>query len=330
MSIKHFAAVVLVGTALLVGAIMLLNGLVDPYARYGTGLLSPLVEQPRRDKYVLLRDLTPPPEIVLLGSSRAMPLRPALIETLTGRTAFNAGVSRAMPLDYDVFARYALEGLERPPEQIVVCVDLQALHPTVIWNDPNWLADSPLGAYARDASPTFSLEDALTGLTSGRQAGDSLQSIQRNLTDDTLGRPLYDRLGTIIPYDSGDPPRRPFDDYTYWESFDHIPPERLAELDDLFALTSSHDVSLTIVLLPYAADALAILRGIDNFNRQQAALVDFLRDRQATYGFAFHDWTDPASIGLDPQGFGDYYHMTQANADRVVEALFGPSAPAED
>lgn len=323
MSIRRFTTIVLVGAALLVGVTMLLNWLVDPYARYGTSLVNPLVELPRRDKYVLLRDSTPPPDIVILGSSRAMYLRPDLIERLTGMTAFNAGVSRAMPLDYYVFAHYALDGLSRPPQQIVVCIDLQALHPTVVWNDPSWLSDSPLRDYGESAAPPFSLEDLLIGLISGRQVDDSLQSIQRNLGSDDLGRPLYDSQGGIIPYDDvGDPARMPFEDYTYWQSFDHIPPERLDELSNLFTLVDDHHVKLTVVLLPFASDALAAMRQIDNFNRQYAALLDFLDAQQAIHGFALDDWTDPATFGGDPAGFGDYYHMTQANSDRVVEALF--------
>jgi len=330
MSIRRFTVIVLAGAALLVGTTMLLNWLVDPYARYSTGLIDPLVEQPRRDKYVLLRDLTPPPEIVVLGSSRAMYLRPDLIEVLTGKTAFNAGVSLAMPLDDYVFAHYALDGLSQPPEQLIVCVDLQALHPTVIWNDPSWLAESPLREYADNASQAFSLEDLLIGLISGRQIDDSVQSIQRNLSGDDLERPLYDSHGGIILYDDvGHPARMPFEDYAYWQSFDHIPPERLDELSSLFALADDRDVKLTVVLLPFASDALAAMRQIDNFNRQYAALLDFLDAQQALHGFTLYDWTDPAAFGGDPDGFGDYYHMTQANSDRVVEALFAAGDPPE-
>ncbi len=329
MSIRRFVTIVLAGSALLVSVTLLLNGLVDPYARYGTNLINPLVEQPRRDKYLLLHDLAPPPDILILGSSRAMTLRPALIEALTGKTAFNAGVSRAMPLDYYIFSHYALAGLSQPPEQIILCIDLQALHPTITWNNPNWLADSPLRAYAKDASPTFSLEGILTSLTSGRQAADSVQAIWRNLTDESLGWPLYDRQGMIIDYGGGVPARETFGDYTFWESFDSIPPERFAEIADVFALVDEHGIALTVVLLPYAGDALTIMRRIEHFNRQQAALVDFLRAQQAVYGFTLHDWTDPAAFGGDPAGFGDYYHMTQTNADRVIEAIFAAQMPED-
>lgn len=326
MSIRRYATLILLTTGLLLAATAALNWLVDPYARYGTGLINPLVELPRREKYLLLRDMAPPPDILILGSSRAMRLSPALVEDLTGRTAFNAGVSRAMPLDYFVWSHFAIAGLAAPPELIVVCVDIQAMHPTVIWNNPDWLESSPLRAYAGPYQTTFSLEAFLTGLLSGSQAADSLQAVWRNLTTGDLGQPLYDAHGAILPDADGqlvEAPRVPFDDYAFWQSFDRIPQERFDNLRRLFDLTRDHDVALMIVLLPFDAEALAEMRQIDSFNRVYDTLRDFLREQQAVYGFAYHDLTDVDTFGGDPYGFDDYYHMSYANADRVVTALFG-------
>lgn len=333
MTIRQFTLFVIAACLLALVGVAGLNVLVDPYARYGTDLVDPIVVEPRRDKYILLRDVPQPPEVLLLGSSRAITLRPALVEDLTGRTAFNAAVTRAMPLDYVVYANYALQTYGDSLDAIVVCVDLQAMHPTVVWNKPDWLDRSPLGAYAGDYTRSaFDLDDTLTGLVSFRQAEDAATALYRNLTGQTVTVVDYTPYGETLNWDEGEV-RNPasFNDMAFWESFTHIPQERFDNLDRLFALTTAHDTPLYVVFLPYLPDAVDAMQQIPGYAASDAALRAFLADRSATYGFPVLDFVPLDGWGGAPDGFvDDYYHMDQANADRVIEALFGEGGALHD
>src|SRR5215210_6689621 len=74
------------------GALLALAALVylsDPFGRFGTGLVPPIVSADRDYKATLYRARHPRPEVVLLGSSRVKTLRPDCITKLTNRPAFN-------------------------------------------------------------------------------------------------------------------------------------------------------------------------------------------------------------------------------------------------
>jgi len=326
MSIKRFSTTVIWASLLILVCIGVLNFLVDPYARYGTDLVDPLVVEPRRDKYTLLRDVPVSPEILLLGSSRAITLRPSLVEALTGRVAFNAAVTRATPLDYYVYANYALQTYGESVKLIVACVDLQAMHPTIVWNNPAWLEHSPLQSYAGDYQRVaFNLEELLTGLFSRQQARDSLKVLHRILSGETIPVVNYTPYGETLGWDTG-VIHKPvqFNDRNFWQSFTHIPQKHFDDLERLFALVDTYNALLVLVFLPYEPAALAEMRQIESYVAVDTALRAFLAEQQATYDFTVVDLTDLDTWGGDPNGFiDDYYHMDQANADRVIVALLG-------
>ena len=63
----------------------------------------------RSIKLDLIAKLTRGPQIVVLGDSRGRPAEPALLQRLTGRTAFNAAVMGGSAPDAWVFMRYAAD-----------------------------------------------------------------------------------------------------------------------------------------------------------------------------------------------------------------------------
>jgi hypothetical protein len=322
MPVRRFVTFFVVLSILLLVAVAALNVIIDPYAEYGTNLVNPLVVLPRQDKYILMQDVPQPPQTLLLGSSRAITLRPSLVAELTGEPAFNAAVTRAMPLDYFVFGNYALQTYDPPPGQIYVFVDLQAMHPMVIWNAPDWLNKSPLRQYAGDFSASFSLEEFLTGLVSWRQASDSLQAMERIVSGADVYVVPYSAYGEMLDWQSPEHGTSEFDDYEFWESFTRIPPERFANLERVMALAADYDVALTFVFLPYSPDAQGKLAKIDNYVARDRELRDFLAARQPTYDFAVVDLLPLEPWDGDPAGFYDYYHITQENADRIITYLF--------
>jgi len=100
--LRTFAAT-LVG---LLVALALLVRVTDPFAAFGTGLVPPIVSADRDYKAALYRSRTPPPEVVLLGSSRIKTLRPGCVSALTGRPAFNFGVNAGVAEDFLAIFRF--------------------------------------------------------------------------------------------------------------------------------------------------------------------------------------------------------------------------------
>ena len=65
---------------LLLAAVGALNVFVDPFGTHGTDVLSPIVLSSRQPKLNLYRRASPPPEAVVLGSSRAFDMEPSSVE----------------------------------------------------------------------------------------------------------------------------------------------------------------------------------------------------------------------------------------------------------
>lgn len=322
MPVRRFVLYFVALSIIILVAVAALNVIMDPYAEYGTDLVDPLVVLPRQDKYELMRDVPELPQTLLLGSSRAITLRPSLVTELTGTSAFNAAVTRAMPLDYFVFSNYALQTYDQPPEQLYVFIDLQAMHPTVVWNSPDWLTSSPLNRYAGEFDSTFSLEEFLTKLVSRRQAWDSLRALERVASGAEVYMVPYSEYGEMLDWQSPEHGASEFGDYAFWESFTHIPPERFENLERVMALAQANDAALTFVFLPYAPEALEKMVEIDAYAARDGELRAFLAEQQAVYDFAVVDLLPLETWDGNPAGFYDYYHITQDNADRIVTFLF--------
>lgn len=91
--------------------VLLLAGLwwLDPVSATGRQTRFSVVENGgvRQAKLDLMEELPAAPEILVLGSSRSMKLDPEVIEAVTGKTAFNGGVSGGTSKDVYLYARYA-------------------------------------------------------------------------------------------------------------------------------------------------------------------------------------------------------------------------------
>lgn len=96
------------------------------------------------------------PEVLILGSSRSMRIRPATVRALTGRSAFNAAVDSALVEDFVALA-------ERAPgkKEILLGVDLEAFHNQ--WStDPGLLELTGTSPWGARASRLLSLSNAWT------------------------------------------------------------------------------------------------------------------------------------------------------------------------
>ena len=88
-----FVLVLVLVTALVMGAVLALNVVADPYGSVGTHLFPTVTTSDRTVKADSIEALKEPPELVVLGSSRSMRYEPSYLEKKTGLRTFNAGVN---------------------------------------------------------------------------------------------------------------------------------------------------------------------------------------------------------------------------------------------
>ena len=103
-SLRRFVAVALAtfaGVLLLTG---IANAVVDPLGSVGTGLVRPAVFSDHRERLGLIGRLEEPPQLVVLGSSRALKAEPAYLQQLTGLRGFNAAASNGKTEDGFAYA----------------------------------------------------------------------------------------------------------------------------------------------------------------------------------------------------------------------------------
>src|SRR5436309_1393712 len=143
----------------LLGAALLLNVLVDPFAIAGTGLLPTAVEADRSVKLNLIQHLERSPGIVILGSSRARQAEPSFLTRITGETAFNAAVTGGTAADAWVMARYVTDRFPRESHHYIWFVDAGIATKGI---NPQ-LAEDPRGKrYLAGKGVSFTLADVGT------------------------------------------------------------------------------------------------------------------------------------------------------------------------
>jgi hypothetical protein len=128
LSARAWTVLVLVGTAVLLTLVAMLNAIVDPTAQLGTGVLDPVAAGPRdrTAKSEILRS-RPGATLVTLGSSRSKKLDPAWLGASDG---VNAAVVGGDLFEARVLARWLAQRSERTGTafpQLVVGVDVEQL-----------------------------------------------------------------------------------------------------------------------------------------------------------------------------------------------------------
>ncbi len=82
---------------------------VNPHARFSSDKYPPVIPGARKIKMDLYMKLDSPPDVVIMGSSRAFTISPAYVEEKTGYSAFNMAVESGGSADYFVQTNYLLE-----------------------------------------------------------------------------------------------------------------------------------------------------------------------------------------------------------------------------
>ena len=299
--------------AALVCALVLALAMV-PTAAVGLrrgGKTAPLYD--RTFKCDRLERLPAPPELVVLGGSRAQRFEPSQIERRTGLPAFNFAVQNSRPEDAYAIARYLFG---RAPDVKLRCI--WAVQVTT-------LGDTPLhpGLLAEERLAQFLPDE----LVAAQRAAHAKVAAHEVLWSDeyssrgALFRNRYDRveargigfddvmqtyLSRMLPKAAAPSPHEQRRSKRYFEK--------------TLRLFNLHGVAPVLVIMPYHPKALAAFRAV-GWQHKLDALGAYLRGLRGRYVFRLLDYTEIAAFGGSARGFYDGAHVKRANASRIVKQL---------
>jgi len=318
-----------------------LNIYVNPFRLYWSMRFDAAATNLRLQKYELAQRMQPPPQTVILGSSRVMAMDPADIERYLPGPCFNFGMQAGAAEDYYAALLSLTEGAGLPIRNVVLGIDLEAFNPSAptIYESryfpefSRYLIHTPL-ARAR-------LSDQLGLLMSMQQTDESLNVLRRAfrreldvelVSIEPNGKAIQIAREQAIAAGTFDLQRIIASRVRKYPSrslrlggYKRVDPVRLLYLDDLLNYCDEHGIRVYAFITPYHPrlwDVLDQLPEAAILNDVKAQVQEHL----AAHGVELHDFSHIVSFGGDPQQFYDEIHMRPDNIHRVVEALFGGTA----
>jgi len=258
----------------------------------------------------LLDQLEQPPELVVLGGSRAMRIEPSYIRALTGLSAFNFAVRNNRPEDAYAIWNYVVS--RAPAVKLRTLYLLQTtgfkdtdLHPVLLDDErfsqwlPRELVNSQKGLNG-DAE-----EAGVPGVNRYTARGCLLY----NGYDHRLARgvslrwTLRNYIARLVPQIS-QPSASQDRSHRYFRK--------------LLKACNGRGVIPAIVLMPYHPAVLEAFRRV-GWQAQHDDLLDYLHELQRTYDLRVLDYTDIESFGGDARFFYDGAHLKKENSRRLLE-----------
>jgi hypothetical protein len=333
---------VAVGLICAVGAV---NAVVDPYATLGTNVVAPAVWTDRGEKVGLYEALDAPPEVVILGSSRAMKIEPTYLQRQTGRTAFNFAVSDGKAPDVFAVASYAHDRAAGAPQVYLWLMDLETFASDPV--DPRLLATSELARYLPTGARLKGKAEDIAWLLSWDTLRESLRTVDREVegrevaaTEGLEGRkspkPEFaaDGFRRWDAHDRRAETGRSFADAlpasikvyegTYGGDFESLSPLAREYVERTLAAMSEWGARPVIALSPMHPKLRRRLLSLDYEDRHREA-VAYLEALQDRYDFVLLDMTGLGAFGGSPAAFYDGVHMKVANTRRLVDAIVAGS-----
>ena len=319
----------------------LLNYLVNPESIYPVELLPPLTWNTRPAKARMMDQAQPPPQALVLGSSRIMKIDPVLVERLTGLPTFNAGVNAAMTEDYYVLLRYAVEHARLPLRLVIVGVDVDAFHDREPLND-YLLQPNLLGSYLQKGEARHASWKRFTTLFNAYQTKLSFVSLWDSLVHkrkeqyhfEPNGYLHFDKLEAERAtghYDLDAKIATTIDIYMRrYAAFNKLAPERL----DYFAKTLQYcrerDIRVIVFLTPAHPRLIAALDTRHYEQRRTDALAAVQRIC-AEQHVPFYDLSTLDRFDGKASDFFDGVHPDETNSAKITHLLLqSTSAPAGD
>jgi len=322
-----------VASSAALAVVAIFNFSVNPYGYYPTRWVKPVVWSSRKQKAEVMQTTFThhPPQVLILGSSRVMKIRPHDVQQLTGRVAYNAGVDSARI--EDVHALFAFARQNRAPlRELVLGLDLDAFHDNVP-TDARLLATAELRPYVALATRLDWYPRVFAALISYSQLVDGGRAILRAIRGWPTDIYRFDDDG-VIHYLEWEPriaagtfspdleqSKSEYDSrFAHW---DQVSQPRIELLRALVADAARDGVRIRAFLTPFHGSLIQHLRETREFDRQRTEVVDILKElERSSENFNLRDFTETSSFGGDPDDYLDGSHPGEKNSAKLLKALY--------
>lgn len=327
-NVRGWAVGLLIALVFMVGTVLYIN----PNRLYGPMFRDDLSYQfnARRAKIELYNRLEEPPEVMLLGSSRAFYVSAAYIEKTSGYRTFNGAVEGGTPFDYVTWVRYLADQPDFPPVLLV------EITPTWEINHHDFQRLWPIQVvpYMPDDRVRWqTVGERFERLFSTKQVAEAIYTYVTR--DDYARRPFF--WGRYAPYDAlGDylVPAFLRPDDMYQDQLDYFAsreitlctggyPERVELLTQLVTVAEQHESRVVFYVGPRHPDKFyALMQDSAQYRQCYETFTAFMDELLESHPDVFFlDYMDPATIGATgaQEGFRDYYHLAPVNANLLVD-----------
>jgi hypothetical protein len=320
---RRFVASALATCLAVLGAVLALNTLTDPFALAGVRLVPTAVESDRAIKLTLVERLGSSPGTLILGSSRARQAEPDFLRGLTGQTGFNAAVTGGTAADAFVFTRFAADRFPAAKRRYLWFVDAGIATNGV---NPQLRADPRARQYL-DGAGRFSLRDVATYV--GFQATEASLRVIRKCVLATCTAHIRYRPDGSIPHGPYPPNRTAKVRRTVARLVrairanppvaQPVNPARFVYFERVLAWMKARGERPVIVLNPVHPMVLAELE--KHGYPQRKASLEYLEGLRARYDFVLLNLQDIRTWGGAERDFSDATHVNWLNMRRMLRYI---------
>ncbi len=332
-----FLLVVVVAATVTMAAVGTLNTLADPYGLAGLRLLPTTTTTDRTVKADLVEELKQPPQLIVLGSSRAMGYEPAYLKEKTGLRTFNAGLngiggvaeSWAMVnfmhdrfpdsrpsylwfVDVESFVPFSVQGRTAQEPRLARYIDGTAAN-------RSW--EGVLAKVFEDRATFFSwvtAKDSLRVLTHRKQAIRVQSAYRKRFKADGTYTHYQGTVQQVFAKYYPPSEQRYRDLYT--NVYHTLDPTAKSYFERTLGYMNAHGSEPLLVLTPISPRLVKVIGPLGWYQRHRQ-VVDFIQSLQGSYRFVFVDLTDIRTFNGDPRQFGDGVHLATANTRRLIDYL---------
>jgi hypothetical protein len=335
-----FVVALIVVTALVMGGVLALNVIADPYGSVGTHFFPTVTTSDRTVKADRIEQLEELPELVVLGSSRSMRYEPSYLKERTGLSTFNAGVNGiGGTADAWAMSQFIHDTWPEADPEYLWLLDVESFVPFEVGartaGEPRMaryvgqaVIGRGYGEFARalwqNRSTLFSLDTAYSSARLLRyrdQAESSQSKYRKQILADGVLKP---RPWSKKEWDRRWP--RSVERYSTLHAnvFTALDPTAQEYFQKTLAFMNEQGKTPAIVLTPVNPKLRKLLSPLGWDDRHQE-VVAYVESLQGQYDFVFLDMTDPRVFGHDTREWYDGVHLTTVNTRPAIDHILEQS-----
>jgi hypothetical protein len=328
-SLRRFVAVALGAFASVLLLAGVANAIVDPLGSVGTGLVQPVVFSDHAERLKLIDHLQQPPQLVVLGSSRALKAEPSYLQQLTGLRGFNAAAANGKTEDGFAYANLFHDRWPKARIRYLWILEAEAFRDRP--PSPQLLAEPELakhfpaslraGSRLQDLQRLFewqttksSVKTVWHALRGAPQEGavdlqpDGFRAVDAHDLSERAGVPFQSRLVESVATARTFVPAM---------QRDGLAPDAKRYFEEAVADMNRWGVEPVIVLGPVHPAYRAAMGGAA-YDRLNAQFTQYLDSLHGRLRFTVADERDLASFGGSESEFYDGIHLRVANMRKML------------